>query len=52
MQEDFKKSISDRPGWFIGALEKAKEKEGTQGWYDVETVINVSRFLKDTGIEY
>jgi len=52
IQEDFKKFISDRPGWFISTLEKAHEKKGTQGWRDVETVINVLQFLKDTEIEY
>ena len=52
IQEDFKKFISDRPGWFISALEKAREKKGPRGWRDVETVINVLQFLKDTEIEY
>ena len=52
IQEDFKKFISDRPGWFINALEKAREKQGTQGWQDVATVINVLQCLKDTEIEY
>ena len=52
VQEDFKKFMSDRPGWFISALEKAREKKGAQGWQDVETVINVLQFLKDTEVEY
>jgi hypothetical protein len=52
MQDDFKKFTSDRPGWFISALEKAREKKGSQGWKDVETVINILQFLKDTEIEY
>jgi len=29
-QEDFKKFISDRPKWFIDALEKARDKKGAQ----------------------
>ncbi len=52
MQEDFRKFVADRPGWFISALEKAREKKGTQGWHDVETVINILQFLKDTEVEY
>ena len=52
IQDDFKKIISDRPGWFISALEKAREKKGAQGWRDVETVIHVLQFLKDTEVEY
>jgi hypothetical protein len=52
IQEDFKKFISDRPGWFISALEKARDKKGTQGWHDVETVIKILQFLKDTEVEY
>jgi len=44
--------ISDRPGWFISALEKARQKKGSQGWQDVETVIHILQFLKDTEIEY
>ncbi|HEY77828.1 MAG TPA: hypothetical protein G4O09_01805 [Dehalococcoidia bacterium] len=52
IQEDFKKFISDRPGWFISALEKACETKGTRGWHDVETVIKVLQFLKDTEVEY
>ena len=49
---DMEKFISDRPGWFINALEKARDKKGSQGWKDVETVINILQFLKDTEIEY
>lgn len=52
MQDDLKKFVSDRPGWFINALERAYEKKGSQGWKDVETVINILQFLKDTEIEY
>ena len=52
IQEDFKKFMSDRPGWFINALEKARDKKGNRGWQDVETVINVLQFLKDTEVEY
>ena len=52
IQEDLKNFISDRPGWFINALEKAREKKGSQGWKDVESVINILQFLKDTEIEY
>lgn len=52
MQEDFNRFISDRPGWFISSLEKAREKKGTHGWQDVEIVINILQFLKDTEIEY
>jgi len=46
------KFISDRPGWLIGVLEKAKEKKGSRGWKDIETVINILQFLKDTQVEY
>ena len=52
LKGDFQKFISDRPGWFINALEKARNKKGSQGWKDVETVINILQFLKDTEIEY
>ena len=52
MKEDVKTFIADRPGWFINALEKACEKKGTRGWNDVETVIHILQFLKDTEIEY
>ncbi len=52
LKDDMTKFISDRPGWFISALEKALDKKGSQGWKDVETVINILQFLKDTEIEY
>ena len=52
LKEDMEKFIADRPGWFINALEKARDKKGTQGWKDVETVINMLQFLKDTEVEY
>lgn len=52
IQEDIKKFISDRPGWFIDALEQARKKKGSSGWHDVETVINILQFLKDTEVEY
>ena len=44
--------ISDRPGWFINALEKARQKKGKEGWHDVETVIHIWQFLRDTELEY
>ncbi len=46
------KFISDRPGWFIEALTEAKNNKVVQGWKDVETVINILQFLKDTEVEY
>jgi hypothetical protein len=52
MQEDFKKFMSDRPGWLITALENARSKKGNKGWRDVERVIQILQFLKDTEIEY
>lgn len=52
LKEDMETFISDRPGWFINALEKAREKKGSSGWKDVETVINILQFLKDTEYEY
>jgi hypothetical protein len=52
MQEDFKKFISDRPGWFITTLENARNKKGNKGWQDVEKVTQILQFLKDTEIEY
>jgi len=52
IKDDMEKFISDRPGWFISALEKARQKKGSQGWQDVETVIHILQFLKDTEIEY
>jgi hypothetical protein len=52
IQDDFKKFMSDRPGWLIEVLEKARNKKGSRGWDDVEKVINILQFLKDTEIEY
>ena len=52
MQEDFKKFMSDRPGWLINMLENARSKRGNKGWQDVERVIQILQFLKDTEIEY
>jgi len=52
LKGDMQMFISDRPGWFINALQKAQDKKGTQGWKDVETVINILQFLKDTPVEY
>ena len=52
LKDDMTKFISDRTGWLINALEKARDKKGTRGWNDVETVINILRFLKDTEVEY
>ena len=52
IQEDFKKFMSDRPGWLIGVLEQARQKKGVRGWNDVEKVINILQFLKDTEVEY
>jgi hypothetical protein len=52
IKEDMERFISDRPGWFINALQKALEKKGERGWKDVETVINILQFLKDTEVEY
>ena len=52
LRDDMTKFISDRPGWLINALEKARDKKGIRGWNDVETVINILRFLKDTEVEY
>ncbi len=52
IQEDFKKFMSDRPGWLIGVLEQARQKKGIKGWNDVEKVINILQFLKDTEVEY
>ncbi len=52
IQEDFKKFMSDRPGWLVNALENAHHKKGKKGWQDVEMVIQILQFLKDTEIEY
>jgi hypothetical protein len=52
IREDFKVFMSDRPGWLIGVLEKAYKKKGNSGWRDVERVIEILQFLKDTEVEY
>ena len=52
LKDDMTNFISDRPGWLIDALGKAREKKGSSGWKDVETVINILQFLKDTEVEY
>lgn len=52
MQEDFKKFMSDHPGWLITTLENARNKKGKRGWQDAERVIQILYFLKDTIIEY
>ena len=52
IQEDFKKFMSDRPGWLISALENAHHKKGNRGWQDVEKIINILQYLKDTEVEY
>ena len=52
LKDDMKNFISDRPGWFIDALSTARARKGSQGWKDVETIINILQFLKDTEIEY
>jgi hypothetical protein len=52
IQDDLKRFVSDRPGWFINALEKAHQKKGREGWQDVETVIQIWQFLRDAEIEY
>jgi len=52
IQDDFKKFMSDRPGWLIDVLEQARQKKGTGGWNDVEKVINILQFLRDTEVEY
>ena len=52
MKDDFKKFMSDRPGWLIGTLEAACRKKGNSGWRDVERVIEILQFLKDTEVEY
>jgi hypothetical protein len=52
MEEDFKKFISDRPGWLIATLENAHHKKGNKGWQDIERVIHILQFLKDTEVEY
>ena len=52
VQEDFKKFMSDRPGWLIDALENARKKKGNRGWQDVEKIISILQYLKDTEVEY
>ena len=52
IKADMERFVSDRPGWFISALEKARDKKGSRGWKDVETVMNILQFLKDTEVEY
>ena len=52
VKDDLEKFISDRPGWLIDALRTACNIKGNRGWKDVETVINVLQFLKDTQYEY
>ena len=52
MEEDFKKFMSDRPGWLIETLENARKAKGNKGWQDVERVIQILQFLRDTEIEY
>ena len=52
VHEDFKKFMSDRPGWFIDALEEAHSIKGERGWRKVKTIIEIFQFLKDTEIEY
>ena len=52
VEEDLKKFISDRPGWLIDVLTKARDKKGTRGWKDIEIVVNILQFLKDTVVEY
>jgi hypothetical protein len=52
VKDDLEKFISDRPGWLIGVLRSACNRKGNRGWKDVETVINILQFLKDTEYEY
>ncbi len=52
LKDDMSKFISDRPGWFIETLEKARNKKGSRGWKDVETLIDILQFLRDTQVEY
>ena len=52
LKDDMTKFISDRSGWFIDVLRKALDKKGSQGWRDVETVINILQFRKDAPVEY
>jgi len=52
VKNDLEKFVSDRPGWLIDTLRKAHDRKGNRGWQDVETVIHILQFLKDTEIEY
>ena len=52
LKVDMEKFISDRPGWLIDVLKQAREKGGRRGWQDVETVMNILQFLRDTEVEY
>ena len=52
LKNDMSEFISDRPGWFIDALGKARRKKGSRGWKDIETIINILQFLKDIQVEY
>ena len=52
LQDDFKKYTSDRPGWLIDALQNALDMKGAAGWRDIETIISILQFLKDTEVEY
>ena len=52
IKDDMEMFISDRPGWLINALKKAHDSKGARGWKEVETVINILQFLKDTVVEY
>ena len=50
--DDLKKFVSDRPGWLIDVLKNAHQKKGLRGWRDIEAIINILQFLKDTEYEY
>ena len=52
IKDDMEKFVADRPGWLINALTRAREKKGAQGWKDVEVIINILQFLRDTEVEY
>ena len=52
IEGDFKKFMSDRPGWLIDTLQNARNKKGNRGWQDVDKVVRILQFLKDTEIEY
>ena len=52
IKDDMQKFISDRPNWLINALEQARDKKGPKGWKDVDTIIGILQFLKDTEVEY